>query len=110
MPAAAELHQVALKPAEALPADVGPLRFSPDGKLLATVTTRTPIRFIDTKSGKVVRLTQSPGANHDPSFSPDGRWVTFTQGGSIYVANEDGNNNVEIAKGASTPDWGPRAD
>jgi TolB protein len=71
---------------------------------------RYDIFKIDVKSGKVVRLTQSPGANHDPSFSPDGRWVTFTQGGSIYVANEDGNNNVEIAKGASTPDWGPRAD
>lgn len=71
---------------------------------------RYDIFKIDVKSGKVVRMTQSPGRNLDPSWSPDGRWVAYTQGGSIYVANEDGNNNVEIAKGASTPDWGPRAD
>ncbi len=65
---------------------------------------------IDVKSGKVVRMTQTPGRNLDPSWSPDGRWIAYNQGGSIYVANEDGNNNVAIAKGASTPDWGPRAD
>jgi TolB protein len=68
---------------------------------------RYDIFKVDVKSGKVVRLTQSPGRNLDPSWSPDGRWVAYNQGGSIYVANEDGNNNIEIAKGASTPDWGP---
>lgn len=68
---------------------------------------RYDIFKIDVKSGKIVRMTQTPGRNLDPSWSPDGRWVAYTQGGSIYVANEDGNNNVEIAKGASTPDWGP---
>lgn len=70
---------------------------------------RYDIFKIDVKSGKVERMTQSPGRNLDPTWSPDGRWVAYNQGGSIYVANEDGNNNVEIAKGASTPDWGPRA-
>jgi TolB protein len=64
---------------------------------------------IDVKSGKTVRMTQSPGRNLDPSWSPDGRFVAYSRGGGIYVANEDGNNNVQIAKGASTPDWGPRA-
>jgi TolB protein len=68
---------------------------------------RYDIFKVDAKSGKVERLTQSPGRNLDPSWSPDGRWVAYNQGGSIYVANEEGNNNVEIAKGASTPDWGP---
>ena len=70
---------------------------------------RYDIFKIDVNSGKVERLTQSPGRNLDPTWSPDGRWVAYNQGGSIYVANEDGNNNIEIAKGASTPDWGPRA-
>jgi TolB protein len=68
---------------------------------------RYDIFKVDVQSGKVERLTQSPGRNLDPSFSPDGRWIAYNQGGSIFVANEDGNNNVEIAKGASTPDWGP---
>ncbi len=70
---------------------------------------RYDIFKVDVKSGKVERLTQSPGRNLDPSWSPDGRWVAYNQGGSIYVANEEGNNNIEIAKGASTPDWGPMA-
>ena len=69
---------------------------------------RYDIFKVDVKSGKVVRMTQSPGRNLDPSWSPDGRWVVYNQGGSLYVANEEGNNNIEIAKGASTPDWGPR--
>lgn len=68
---------------------------------------RYDIFKIDAKSGKVERLTQSAGRNLDPTWSPDGRWVAYNKGGSIYVANEEGNNNIEIAKGASTPDWGP---
>ncbi|NJK33215.1 MAG: hypothetical protein HC927_12865 [Deltaproteobacteria bacterium] len=71
---------------------------------------RYDIFKVDVNSGKVVRMTQSPGRNLDPSWSPDGRWVAYEQGGSIYVANEDGNNNIEIVKGASTPDWGPKVD
>ena len=64
---------------------------------------------VDVKSGKVVRLTQSPGRNLDPSWSPDGRFVAYSRDGNIYVATENGDNNVQIAKGASTPDWGPAA-
>ncbi len=71
---------------------------------------RYDIFKVDAKSGKVVRMTQSPGRNLDPTWSPDGRWVAYDKGGSIYVANEDGDNNIEIIKGASTPDWGPKAD
>lgn len=71
---------------------------------------RYDIFKVDAKSGKTERLTQSPGRNLDPTWSPDGRWVAYDKGGSIYVANEEGNNNIEIIKGASTPDWGPRAD
>ena len=69
---------------------------------------RYDIFKVDVKSGKVVRMTQSPGRNLDPTWSPDGRWVAYTQGGSLFVANEDGNNNIQIAKGVTTPDWGPR--
>lgn len=70
---------------------------------------RYDIFKIDVKSGKVVRLTQSPGRNLDPSWSPDGRLVAYYNDGDIFVANEDGNNQIEIARGGTTPDWGPRA-
>jgi len=61
------------------------------------------------KSGKTETLTASPGRNLDPSWSPDGRLVAYYKDGGIYVANEKGNNQVQVAKGGTTPDWGPRA-
>ena len=70
---------------------------------------RYDIFKVDVKTGKVKRITQQAGRNLDPSWSPDGRFVAYSRNGGIYVATEDGLNNVQIAKGASTPDWGPRA-
>lgn len=68
---------------------------------------RYDVYKIDVKSGTRKRLTQSSGRNLDPSWSPDGRLVSYYKDGNIYVANEDGNNQIEIARGATTPDWGP---
>jgi len=70
---------------------------------------RYDIFKIDVRTSKIVRLTQSPGRNLDPSWSPDGRLIAYSRDGGIFVANEDGNNNVQIVRGASNPDWGPRA-
>jgi TolB protein len=70
---------------------------------------RYDIFKVDVKTGKVKRITQQAGRNLDPSWSPDGRFVAYSRNGGIYVATEEGLNNVQIAKGASTPDWGPRA-
>ena len=70
---------------------------------------RYAIFKVDVKSGKAKPLSSSPGRNLDPSWSPDGRLIAYSKGGGIYIANEDGNNNVQIIKGGSTPDWGPRA-
>jgi TolB protein len=70
---------------------------------------RFDIFKIDAKSGKIVRITQNPGRNLDPSFSPDGRHIAFSRDGGLFVSNDQGNNQIEIARGASTPDWGPRA-
>lgn len=64
---------------------------------------------VNIKNGKVVRLTQDAARNEDPSWSPDGRLVAYTKNSSIYVANSDGNNATQVIRGASTPDWGPRA-
>ncbi len=71
---------------------------------------RYDVFSIDLRSGKVNRITQNPGRNLDPTWSPDGRMIAFqsSQGG-IYVANEQGNNQIQIIKAGSTPDWGPRA-
>jgi len=65
---------------------------------------------VNVKSGAVKRLSQGSGRNQDPSYSPDGRLVAWSSSrGGIVVANEDGNNQIEVVKAGSTPDWGPRA-
>ena len=69
---------------------------------------RYQIYKVSVKSGKVQALTTSPGRNLDPSWSPDGRLVAYFRDGGIYVANDQGNNQIQVAKGGTTPDWGPR--
>jgi len=71
---------------------------------------RYDIFAVDVGGGKLTRLTQNPGRNLDPSWSPDGRMIAFQSTvGGIVVANEQGNNQQQIAKAGTTPDWGPRA-
>jgi TolB protein len=70
---------------------------------------RYAIFKVDVKSGKRVPLSAQPGRNLDPTWSPDGRLFAYSKNGALFIANEDGDNNVQIAKGVSTPDWGPRA-
>lgn len=72
---------------------------------------RYDIFAIDVGSGKLTRLTQNPGRNLDPTWSPDGRMIAFQSTvGGIVVANDKGNNQQVIAKAGTTPDWGPRVD
>jgi TolB protein len=71
---------------------------------------RYDVFSVDIKTRKVKRLTQNPGRNLDPTWSTDGRMIAFQSSrGGIYVANEDGNNQIQIIKAGTTPDWGPKA-
>ena len=70
---------------------------------------RYDIFKVNVQTGELVRMTQSPGRNLDPTWSPDGRLIGYYRDGGVFVANEDGNNQIQVVKGATTPDWGPRA-
>jgi TolB protein len=74
-------------------------RWSPDGQLLAWVSTRDKdqniyVVGVDGKNER--RLTSDPAADNNPSWSPDGKQIAFCSGRSghlqIYVMNADGSD------------------
>jgi TolB protein len=66
--------------------------------------------FAVNAGGKVKRITQGGGRNTDPSWAPDGRLISWSSSrGGIVIANENGNNEIQVIKSGTTPDWGPRA-
>lgn len=71
---------------------------------------RFDIFAVNVNTGKLKRLTQGGGRNLDPTWSPDGRLIAFSSSrGGITIANEDGNNQIQVMRAGTTPDWGPRA-
>ena len=69
------------------------------------------------RTRQVTRVTNDPAIDTAPSFSPDGRQVTFEsdRGGAqqIYTMNADGSGVKRISFGQgryATPVWSPRGD
>ena len=92
-----------------LPAVVGPLAWSPDGRRVAFAVadtdrqgSRAGIWVVDT-AGRQRRLTRAAG--NSPTWSPDGRRIAFVSSG-ISVMNADGTGQRRRAEGDS-PAWSP---
>ncbi|HEX8337794.1 MAG TPA: S9 family peptidase, partial [Pyrinomonadaceae bacterium] len=43
--------------------------------------------YYELNSGAATRLTNTPDAEAEEDFSPDGRWVSFVRGNDLYVVN-----------------------
>ena len=65
---------------------------------------------IDADGTDLTRLTDSPGPDFDPSWSPDGTRIAYRSEGSgdteIWVMNADGSDQRRLAAGLS-PAWSP---
>jgi TolB protein len=63
----------------------------------------------DMRSGKIDRVTQGPGSNFDPAWSPDGRLIVYASSrGGLFVKNLQTQKEFQIYKGgAKNPSWGP---
>jgi len=71
---------------------------------------RFDIFKVNVQTGEQARLTSGGGRNLDPSWAPDGRLLAFSSSrGGIEIANENGQNQIQVMKAGTTPDWGPRA-
>jgi Tol biopolymer transport system component len=69
---------------------------------------------INADGGNLTRLTDSPGIDDCPAFSPDGSQIAFVSDRSgqsqIYTMNRDGSNLVCLTnspQSKTSPDWSP---
>jgi TolB protein len=72
------------------------------------------IFIVDVTGSQIRQLTHGEGTNEDPSWSPDGRYISFstTRNGSrqIYVMDSDGSAQHALARvpgNSYTPSWSP---
>ena len=98
-------------------------QWSPDGKHIAFVITEydieankgnSDIYIMSSKGGEVRRLTNSPGRDSQPRFSPDGQWLVFTSArfgeSQIWLLPLEGGEAsqlTELSTGGSSPQWTP---
>jgi Tol biopolymer transport system component len=94
----------------------GHRQWSSDGTRIlfaANVDGDAEIFSVEVASGRLVRLTHSPGENADPSWSPDDRRIVFSSAREanpdIYVMNADGTQVRRLTKDAAAdgPAWSP---
>ena len=64
------------------------------------------ICVMDADGGNEVKLTEDPGYDAEPSWSPDGNRIAFNRGHHIYVMDSDGGNLTELSSGRE-PAWSP---
>lgn len=73
--------------------------------------------LFNTADSSTTRLTNSPGADTQPAWSPDGSRVVFTSGrdgnNEVYVMNADGSGLVNLTNNAADdvfPAWSPNGE
>jgi len=82
-------------------------RFSPDGKRVAFLSTRSgspEVWLCESDGLNPRRLTffdEPDGQISRPHWSPEGREIVFTKGAAVYVVNAEGGQPRRVATGAS---------
>ena len=82
---------------------VAHLAFSPDGKTLATSTSRGPVRLWETATGKPLFAIRCARSTIDSiAFSPDGRTLVTGENGSVnHVWNLESRKEIRSMEGAT---------
>ncbi len=122
LPAAAQRRAITVDDYLALP-NVSDPQLSRDGKRVAYTVTMyslpdnrgsSRIWLADMATGQTRRLTEGPGSDRQPRWSPDGAMLAFVstrQGGSqlwvLPVAGGEARKVTSLAEGVSDPVWLP---
>ena len=96
---------------------------SPDGRFVAYTVRDTlwaentygvQLWLANTRTGEIVKLTNSIGVNRDPAWSPDGRWLAFISSrdgvSQIFVISPSGGEArplTNVTTGVSAFRWAP---
>ena len=112
----------ALRQVSNLPAIRGRSDWSADGQLIATYSGPSwnrEVYIMNADGSNARQLTPTGGNSQGPSFSPDGKWVTFTayfdkygddHGCEIYIIRTDGTDLRRLTNNEYCdyqPRWGP---
>src|SRR6478672_6088055 len=101
---------------------IGDPQLSPDGKwVLYSVRStdlaankRRTVSVIQSVAGGAVRQFPDAGsAVQEARWSPNGKWIAYTSGGQLWIADVAGGNRKQITSlndGASGPVWSPTGD
>ena len=85
--------------------------WSPDGEKIAfqrrddTIT--SDIWILSVPDGKLLQVTDIPGIENRPAWSPLGNNIVFNYDGAIWQASESSNEPKMIVKKGGTPYWSP---
>ncbi len=88
--------------------------WSPAGDQICVTSGARPMLHLVNANGGQMRRLQMAGASHatEPSWSPDGRWIAFTQTNgsrfSVYVVPAGGGDCINLVSGED-PSWSPNS-
>jgi len=83
------------------------LSWSPDGTRIAYRDNAQQVGPVIAVVGIDGRHKVSLGRGTEPAWSPDGRWIAYVSGGSLFVTSPDGTRQRQLTHGVSVPDGPP---